>query len=271
MDVATSLSTDDFLLLLRRFIGLYGKPRRIFSDNGTNFVGAERELREAVDRLHNSPAAAAFVKREAIEWHFQPARSPHFGGAHESLVRVTKRALYAALEKEGKALRHPTEDSLRTLLFEVSGLLNSRPLTYASSDPEDIRPLTPNDFLNRPPFADIPAGDFTSALPREHFKYVQRLIGLFWDQWRATYVQSIIDRKKWLTTTRNMEVGDFVMEIDNNKKRGDWSTGKVTKAHKGEDGLVRVVDVQLENGIFRRGIQELCLLEPVSASSSVNG
>ncbi len=69
VDVATSLSTDYFLLL-RRFIGLYGKPRRIFSDNGTNFVEAEWELREAVEQLHNSPAAAAFVKREAIEGHF---------------------------------------------------------------------------------------------------------------------------------------------------------------------------------------------------------
>ena len=55
----------------------------------------------------------------------------------------TKLALYRALELEKKGLRYPTEEMLRTLLFEVAGLLNSRPLTYTSSDPEDLRSLTP--------------------------------------------------------------------------------------------------------------------------------
>ena len=51
LDLSTSLSTEDFLLVLRRFVGLYGRPRSIHSDNGTNFVGAERELREEVQKL----------------------------------------------------------------------------------------------------------------------------------------------------------------------------------------------------------------------------
>jgi len=204
LDVATSLSSDDFLLIMRRFISLYGKPVHMFSDNGTNFVGAERELREAVEQLHASTEANDFLKKERIQWHFQPPRTPHFGGAHESLVKSTKRALYAALNKEAVALRHPTDDTLRTLLFEIAGLLNSRPLTYASSDPDDFRPLTPNDFMNRPPTADIPAGDFSTALPREHYRYVQRTTKMFWDQWRGVYLQSLIDRKKWKSPTRNL-------------------------------------------------------------------
>jgi hypothetical protein len=60
-----------------------------------------------------------------------------------------KNALYTALDQEKAVLRTPSDGVLRKLLFEVAGLLNYRPLTYTSSDPDDFRPLTPNDFLNR--------------------------------------------------------------------------------------------------------------------------
>ena len=89
---------------------------------------------------------------------FQPPQTLHFGGAHETMVRWTKRALYRAVELENGVLRYPTEDLLRTLLFEVAGLLNTRPLTYASLDPTDFRPLTPYDFLNRSSTAYLPVG-----------------------------------------------------------------------------------------------------------------
>ena len=180
LDLTTTLSTDDFLLILRRFIGIYGRPTHlhtrpdIYSDNGTNFVGVERELREAVDALHGDPSMPDRLQKEGIRWHFQPANTPHFGGTHEALVRSTKKALYAALDKEGLLHRHPTEDVLRTLLFEVAGLLNTQPLTANSSDPEDLRPLTRNDFLNRPPTIDNPVGRFNFALPKEHYRFVQR-------------------------------------------------------------------------------------------------
>ena len=52
LELVPSLSTQDFLLSLRRFVALYRKPELLHSDNGTNFVGAERELREAVEELY---------------------------------------------------------------------------------------------------------------------------------------------------------------------------------------------------------------------------
>jgi transposase InsO family protein len=98
----------DFLLILRRFVGLYGQHRVFNTDNGTNFVGAERELSEALEELFNDPAVRNFLRSKGMEWKFQPPRTPHFGGAHESLVRSTKRALYMALDHEKKSLRHST-------------------------------------------------------------------------------------------------------------------------------------------------------------------
>ena len=266
IDLVPSLSSADFLLALRRFIGIYGTPTRVFSDNGTNFVGAERELREASDELYASADLSEFFRTKRIEWLFQPPRTPHFGGAHESLVKSSKRALYRALENEKARWRFPTEDTLRTILFEVAGLLNSRPLTYVSSDPADFRPICPNDFLNKPPMADVPAGSFEDADPRECYKYVQRTLNLFWDLWKAVYFRSLATRKKWTGVQRNFAVGDVVMTLEKGLGRGQWSTGHVVKVFPGADSLVRVVDVQLPTGIFRRGIHKLCLLEQISAA-----
>ncbi|XP_045028164.1 uncharacterized protein LOC123471199 [Daphnia magna] len=254
VDLVNSLSSDDFLLSLRRFIGLYGKPRVMHSDNGTNFVGAENELKEEAEKLYADEKVAEFLNLKRIDWRFQPPRTPHFGGAHESL---------------SKKLRHPAEDTLRTLLYEVAGLLNGRPLTAASTDPNDFRPLTPNDFLNRPSSADPPAGTFDDALPREHYRYVQRMANLFWDLWKKVYLQSLAGRKKWKSPLPNFKVGDVVLEIDKSLRRGQWNIGRIAKVFPGPDGLVRVVDVQLERGLFRRGIDTLALLEVSSAGDVV--
>lgn len=265
LDIASSLSSDDFVLMFRRLIGLYGKPTTVHSDNGTGVLGAERELREAVRQLNRSEEVEAFCRRQVIEWKFQPAYTPHFGGAHESLVRSTKRALYAALDEEKKALRYPTDDMLQTLLFEVAGLLKGTPLTYASSDPNDFRPLTPNDFLNRPPAADLPSGDFDRALPREHYRYVQRRANLFWDMWKRMYLQSLAEQMKWKRSEQNLEVGDLVAETHPQLRHGQWRTGLVVTVYPGSDGPVRAIDFKTSEEIFRRGIRQLCLIEPGSS------
>jgi transposase InsO family protein len=98
LELVPSLSTSNFLLALQKFISLYRKPEVIHSDNGTNFVDAERELREAIEEMYASKSVPDFMEKVGIKWTFQPPRTPHFGGAHESLVRSTKKALYNALE-----------------------------------------------------------------------------------------------------------------------------------------------------------------------------
>ena len=264
VDVAISLSANDFLLVLRRFVSVYRKPAHMFSDNGTNLTGAERILRMELDRLREDGVLAMELKALGIEWFFQPAQTPHFGGAHESLVRSVKNALYAALDMEKAVVRTPSDEILRTLIFEVSGLLNSRPLTYTSSDPDDFRPLTPNDFLNRAPIADLPAGDFRQALPRDHYRYVQKMTDLFWDLWHGSFLQSMTGRKKWRTPARNFTVGDFVLDDWKTAPRGRWRTGRIVRVYPGTDGLVRAADVEFSTGILRRGTNQLALLEACS-------
>lgn len=146
----------------------------------------------------------------------------------------------------------------------MSVLLNTRPLTSASSDPEDLRPLTPNDFLKRPPTIENPPGVFNNASPYQRYRYVQRIRALFKDIWRGFYLQSLADRKRWKRRERNLAVGDFVAEIKPTKRHQDWSTGRVVRVYPGVDGLVRAVDVMIGDGVYNRGSNQLCLLKPYS-------
>lgn len=68
-------------------------------------------------------------------------RTPHFGGANESLVRSTRRSLYAMLDHKKGKLRYPTKDRMRIRHYEIARVLNQRLLTYPSANPDDYRPI----------------------------------------------------------------------------------------------------------------------------------
>jgi hypothetical protein len=144
VDVAISLSAKDFLMVMRRFLSVYRKPAHMFSDNGTNLTRAE-------------PTGTS-ERRQRVGDGIKGAWSPVVlsAGTDPSFWRIAR--VTSAIGEEHVIRRAGPREScvtsdevLRTLLFEVAGLLNSRPLTYTSSDPDDFRPLTPNDFLNRAP------------------------------------------------------------------------------------------------------------------------
>ena len=73
---------------------------------------------------------------------FQSPSSSHFGGAWESLVKSSKRAIFNILGKESLK-----EENLSTVICIAEQLLNNRPLTAVSSDVEDLNTITPNHFL----------------------------------------------------------------------------------------------------------------------------
>ena len=77
--MAYGLDTESFLLAFTRFCKRRGVPAEVVSDNGTNFVGAERELREAVQAL-GADQVAASVASQGVHWRFNPPLAPHFCG-----------------------------------------------------------------------------------------------------------------------------------------------------------------------------------------------
>ncbi|KHJ42945.1 Pao retrotransposon peptidase [Trichuris suis] len=269
LDIAQSLSTEDFLLVLRRFVSLYGKPESVYPDNGRNFVGVARELRRAVQTLNGDDALKKYTASEGIRWKFQPANAPHFGGIHESSVKSAKRALCRMLASGTPDSPRVTEEVFRTLLFEAPGLLNSRPITYASSDPKDYRPLTPNDFMNRPSFVHVPVGTFTHASMRQRYQEVERLSTLFWDLWKSHYLPTLIQRTKWKVQRRNLSIGDCVLLAEPNVPKGQWITGRVEAVFPGSDGLGRVVKVATKNGSHIRPIHRLCSLQESNSPGSL--
>ena len=128
LEVAHSLSIDSFIVCFRRFIARKGKPTVIYSDNGTNFVGENRELQECLANW-NQDKIARTLCQEGIQWVFNPPAAPHMGGVWERLVRSYKKALNAVLQNQVL-----TDEVLVTSTTEVESLVNSRPFTEVSSD-----------------------------------------------------------------------------------------------------------------------------------------
>ena len=128
-------------MAIRRMVARRGKPAHLWSDRGTNFVSANKEIRQAIKRWNQSQIEDQLCQ-EGIQWHFNPPASPHFGGAWERLVQSAKKSLNAIAARQ-----RVTDETLLTFLTEVESLLNSRPLTHVSSDPQDEEALTPNHFL----------------------------------------------------------------------------------------------------------------------------
>ena len=141
IEVVPQLDTDSCLNTIMRFIARIGKPNTIISDNGTNFVEAEREFAEYVAAWNKERIEEHLIQR-GIRWTFNPTAAPHFGGVWERLVRSCKKAMYAVLGN-----RSVTEDVFSTTMCIVEQTLNARPLTPVSSDVNDLEALTPNHFL----------------------------------------------------------------------------------------------------------------------------
>ena len=259
LEMAASMDTDCFIMALRRFIARRGKPHTIYSDNGTNLVGGERELREAVNQWNQDQITDALSQRN-IKWVFLPPAAPHMGGSWERLVASVKRALRVVLGNQCVS-----EDVLLTALTEVEFMINGRPLTYVSSDPQDCEPLTPNNFLLG--ISDgrdgLPPGVFNDhdLIGQRRWRQTQILADHLWRRWRQEYLPFLAARQKWRVENKNLQVDDVVIMIDDNTPRGYWPLGRITQVFLGSDGRVRSAAVKTKSGTYVRPATKLCLLE----------
>ena len=173
--MAFGLDTDSFLNAFYRMSSRRGLPEEIISDNGTNFKGADAELKALVGRLDDEKIKQS-IANKGVTWHFNPPLAPQIGGVHETMVKAAKRAMYAIL---GKA--DVNDEELITAIIGAEALLNSRPLTYQSASPADDAPLTPNHFLHGQiggQFAPTSV-DETEFNPRKRWRRIQELLRHF--------------------------------------------------------------------------------------------
>ena len=257
LEIVPGLDSDSCLNAIARFIARRGKPKTILSDNGTNFVGAEREMREYLKDWNTENITQSLVQ-EGITWRFNPPASPHFGGVWERLVRSCKKAMYAVLGS-----RSVTEDVLSTTMCLVEQILNGRPITPVSSDVQDLEALTPNHFLlgyNNVCLPCLPyASDFVDH--RKLFRQTQAYADLIWNRFRKEYVPLLNNRSKWKQESRRaITTGDLVWIIEDSDKRGQYVLGRVVDVRTGSDGVVRSASIQTKDGIYTRPAVKLALV-----------
>ena len=266
VETAETMDTDSFINCLYRFMARRGEPQLIRSDNGTNFVGAERELRKELeawnqDRIHE------VLSHRGISWLFNPPAASHMGGVWERQIRSVRRVLFALMTEQV-----PTSEMLTTLLVIAEGIVNNRPLTPASDDPKDLEPLTPNHLLIHRP-VNIPPGLFNEndMYHRKKWRQVQYLADVFWKRWTREYLSSLVQRTKWHGTHRNVQENDLVLVISSNTPRNSWPVGRIIETYKGQDDLVRSARVRLRDSELVRPIRKLCVLEETQRLTQDNG
>ena len=258
LEPVESLETDDFINCLRRFVNRRGAPKKMYSDQGTNFTGSTPELKNAIKTMDNQKISE-FAVNHQFTWIFNPPGAPHMGGAWERLVKSSKEVL-SSLMKEQKRLL--TDQQLHTLLTEVERILNARPLTHISDDVNDLEPLTPNHILlglhrQWSFISDIEEHDVTS---RKKYRHVQALALEFWRRWRREYLPKLTTRSRWRQHIANVREGQLVLLADDDKKR-NWSLARITRVFPGDDDTVRVVEVKTKDGLYTRPVAKICSLE----------
>ena len=257
LEVAYTLDTDSCIHALRRFICRRGQVSSLRSDNGTNFVGAERELREALNGLNQDKIQSAMLQR-GIKWYFNPPAGSHHGGVWERLIRMVRNVLHCVLNQQVL-----DDEGLQTLLCEVEAILNDRPITKISDDPMDLEALTPNHLLLLKTKPILPPGLFVKEdlYIKRRWRQVQYMADLFWKRWTHEYLPLIQERQRWSKEKRSFAPGDIVVVVDSTAPRGSWLMGRILETKPDAQGLVRTVRLQTKSSILERPITKICLLQ----------
>ena len=249
IELISELSTEAFLAAFRRLISRRGICKNVYSDCGTNFVGANNYFQKIF---------AEVSEKEAIKWHFNPPAAPHMGGLWEANIKSVKTHLQRVV-----GLQVLTYEELNTVLVQIEAVLNSRPLTPLSSDPSDLAALTPAHFLLSGPLTTIPESDLTD-LPLNRLSRWQLLSHMrndFWKRWKNEYLHTLTQRAKWhLPNMPESTIGSMVVIKTENSPPLEWTLGKITELIKGSDNVCRVAVVKTTKGLFKRPLVKLCPL-----------
>ena len=241
LEEVSSLNVDAFLQAYRRFCNRRNvNPKIVYSDNGGNFVAAEKVL------------------KDKVKWCFNPPRASHQGGFYEIFFKLFRK-IFRSIVGESTL----TEYDLMTYIVEIERILNNRPITKLPNSPNDWAALTPNSILTGSLADDVTHGTFLKADGyRSSWKKTEYLADRFWRQWTSQYLPLLQPRQKWFGTSPNFEPGDLVLMMEESTTRGRWPKALVIETMPDNRGLVRRVRVRTADGsTFTRDIRKLCLLE----------
>ncbi|XP_055633747.1 uncharacterized protein LOC129774074 [Toxorhynchites rutilus septentrionalis] len=258
IEMVEKLDSDCFIRCFQDFTSRRGQVTHLYSDNGTNFVGAEKEMKIQLDKINVKlgPLEAAKLK---IKWTFNPPNAPHFGGAWERLIGIIKNALKHMLTYW---VNRPSPEVLRSALIRAEFILNSRPLTDIPINETEEGPLTPFHFLLGRPGESTPPYDIEpSPYTAKTYVKIQQAAKYFWDRWKNEYLPTQIKRSKWTKDVIPLKVDDIVVTALDNKITGRWLKGRVTEVFTGKDNRVRSVKINTIQGDFTRPVVKVAKLD----------
>ena len=277
IEIVDSMSTESFLLALRRFVGRRGKPGMILSDNANQF----KQGQEVIDRIwynmSNDDQVQSYVAHEGIEWKWVTEYSPWKGGCYERLIEIAKRACKKAL---GKCVVN--KEQIITLIIEVEAVMNSRPLVYIGDDVNSREALTPAHFLStncKHGFPDIDVGynpvEISSDGLLETWKKGQVYLNNFWNIWLKEYLQTL--RETHTTKLKPIKgqvnriprIGEAVILKEELVPRGRWKLGRIDSLiESGVDGVYRAAIIVTSSG--KKLKRPYRLLYPLEGSNEVD-
>jgi hypothetical protein len=270
IDITDKYDTDSFLLVVRRFVTIHGYPSKFIADHGSQIVAGSKEIKAIVESW-DQEKIRKFGLSHGTEWEFtKSADAPWQNGCSESLIRLTKRNIAHSI-----GTNVLTFNELLTVMFEIAGLLNSRPIgTKPMEDVEDY--VCPNDLLMGRASKDVPVGNLDQGQRfLKRLSMCQEIVQQFWKNWQRKYFHTLIIRQRWHTESRNLKIGDIIIIRDHKLPRGQWKFAIVHTATAGKDGRVRDVEVKYKdlrpgvsycgapNVIVKRSVHSLILLLPV--------
>ncbi|XP_012543663.1 uncharacterized protein LOC105841094 [Monomorium pharaonis] len=229
----------------------------MYSDNGTTFVGADRELSRAYHDAVTDPNFLNKTAADQITWKFIPPHAPHFGRLWEAGVHSVKHHLRRVLSAHTL-----TAEEFTTLLCRIEVCLNSRPIGPLTDTLDSCEPLTPAHFLigaslTLPPEPSL----LTVAESRlSQWQLLRQITERFWQKWQADYVNTLQQRGKWQIARDSLKIGTLVLVKNPLLPPYKWEMRRITQCHPGLDDLVRVVSVRTAESEYQRPITKVCVL-----------
>ena len=259
LDIVPDISSEAFVRSLKRFVSRRGIPKLFISDNAKCFIG--KELKCYLNLIHT-------------DWQYILERSPWWGGFWERLVQTVKRSLRKVLKKS-----KVTYEELLTIVIEIEGIINSRPLCYQySSCTDDV--LTPSHLmLGRRLLSREDKSVFTELIStpeniNRQVNYLNSLIDHFEGRWKHEYLTEFreFQRCNNQIPANQVKVGDVVLIEDKNLPRSRWRLGLVTNLIESKDKFIRGCRLRVckKNGktsYLNRPVNKLCYFEVHSRGS----
>lgn len=244
MHIEAVRSTDKsgLILALARFTARRGTPTRIRSDQGSSFVSlaTEQDLSPAAYAAHLEQAVANSPALATIDFRFNPAGAPHWGGDWERAIKEVKKVLVASVS----SVAHLSDEAFATALITTEGILNRRPIAFDDTG----KPLRPWDILT-------PAAKETGGFPLhlttlQQVRQVRQAVQNFWAQWNAAYLTTLgVDKLCGRNRALHLQPGDIVLLKDGNSPIVDhWAPARIIEVHTSADGYIRSALVETETG-----------------------